>query len=169
MLFSSDKELFEYLHRIADLHPDEEVRISTYGMYLGISRGKDWSEKFPSMARTFIDRIRGEGRSLKLLVGVPSFVECRDGCPDCTEKYKEKLARFDETVSTLKLNAKFTLQHHLKMYAIGSIVILGGINLSGSEYTDAAVIVDSEAAVQLNEIFDNSWHLAQDDAYNSLL
>ncbi len=157
MLFINDKDLFDYLAELADKYPHEPIYISSYGMYLGISKGKDWHPIYPSEARTFIDKVQNRAEPPKILIGIRPYLECHKDCTDCRELYDKYIHRLNETVDTLELNTRFTDKHHLKMYVVGNIVILGGINLSGSGYTDAAVVVDSEAAQELIQLFVEEW------------
>lgn len=154
-IFNSNEEIFDYLLAYYKKFGGE-IRIASYGMYLNISKGKDWNEFYPSLTRAFFDYV--DTKQLKLIVGMPYFNECHEGCEHCKQKYEAVLERFKDTQEKLNLNIRYHDKSHLKLYNIGDLYIAGGINLSISGFADAAFIIDSQEQKEaLDELFNGVW------------
>lgn len=155
MLFRNTNELFSFLKEYY-LENGGKVDISTFGMYLGISKGKDWSNIYKNQVREFINVV--DKKDLRLILGLPAYVECKPNCMDCSKKYNEILERHIDTIKVLKLNCRVHPNLHLKMYRIGDLYISGGINLSASNNVDASfVIMDQEQKIFLRDLFEQIW------------
>jgi len=129
-----------------------KIRIASYGMYLGISKGRDWNNIYPSLTRKFFKEINKE--DLYLLVGLPYHKECHTGCEYCKMSHESVLERFNDTKEMLNLNIRYHKESHLKLYNIGELYIAGGINLTISGYADAAfVITDENQQEVLRELY----------------
>ena len=144
MRFFDAKNMFHFLKQEYKT-TKASVDIATYGMYLGISNGKDWQKSFPMVSRDFIDSINKE--KLRIVIGVPYYIECKPNCEDCKRKYNQQLDRINETVKMLNLDAKFSDKMHWKYYSIGKTVVCGGINLSDSDYADSSFTIDNPADI----------------------
>jgi hypothetical protein len=157
MLFTNPDSMFAFLKENYENNP-RPVSIASYNMYLGISNGKDWSKKYPSSARSFINVL--DPSHTRIILGIPPLVECKDDCADCRTKYNKLLQRFIDTKEELGMNLRFSNASHLKMYAIGNLVVSGGINLTTSEFTDATFTVDSGHVDPLMDLFNKHWKAA---------
>mgnify|MGYP001207973854 CR=1 FL=1 len=156
MIFKNTNELFTYLSWYYEQNGGK-VDISTFNMYLGISKGKDWSYRFYNPVREFINKVNKN--DLRLILGVPAYIECKHNCLDCKIKYNETIQRHIDTINILNLNVKIHQNLHLKMYRIGELYISGGINLSASDYLDASFIIkDQEQKDYLKKMFDDTWN-----------
>ena len=134
-----------------------KVDIATYSMYIGISKGHDNSFKYPSTVRNFINVI--EPTDLRIVVGLPYFMECKPDCMDCAIKYNTSLDRFVDTQQVLGMEMKFHSTTHFKFYQIGDRIFTGGINLTGSAWIDIAMeITDLKQKAELRGVFDKTWN-----------
>lgn len=155
-MFCNTEELFTYLADYYKQHGGK-VRIASYGMYVGISNGKDWSKVYPMAVRNFIDSLNKN--DLRLIVGLPYFTECKEGCEDCAINYNKTLDRHKETIEQLNINSRFHPQLHLKLYNIGDLYVCGGMNLGKSNFVDVSFIIEDKAQKQeLSKLFENTWH-----------
>lgn len=164
-------EFFIYLkQQVIDMNlsANSIIDISTYGMYLDISKGKDWSEVYgKSKAREFIDVVNKTSNISRLLIGLPYFMSCKVDCKDCIDNYNTRLDRVTETIDIIGLvNVKVNPASHLKYYRLDDRIFIGGINLSQSSYVDCAVeITDREAKIKLAKEFRNHW----DNSFNDII
>lgn len=155
-MFKNNEEIFDYLLAYYKKFGGK-IRIASYGMYLGISKGKDWNPIYPSMTREFIDYVNKD--DLRMIIGTPYKVECYKGCPHCEKKHQETIQRFKDTEFILGLkHMRLHPESHLKLYNIGDLYIAGGINLSLSGFADVAfIITDQEQKKALDKLFEEVW------------
>lgn len=177
MIFFEQGDFYRYLQKIYS--PGTPVRIMTFGMYLGISKGRDYTKPYvgsdkrgevrefkghPLSVRTFIDAIDRD--DLRMIVSIAPFQPCEEGCEACKLQYRKRLRRFRETRLRLDINTRYTGESHMKLYAVGNRVFTGGFNLSNSSWTDAVVEVEDERdKKQMLQVFDAEW----EQATNSVL
>ena len=159
-LFKDPDSMFTFLKENYLANP-RPVAISTYNMYLGISGGKDWSRRYPSTARSFMDCL--DPSHTRVLLGIPPFIECKEDCPECNTRYQKLLQRFRDTKEELGLDMRFSNSLHLKMYAVGSLVVSGGINLASSDFVDVTFTIDSEHTNSMLELFNLHWHASKQE------
>lgn len=119
-------------------------------------RGKRYDK---SSGRKFIDKALSMSDNVRLLVGMSYFMECKPGCQSCAKEYNMRVDRLTDTIRILDIpNVRVNAESHLKYYRIGKRVWIGGINLSGSKWTDVATeIYDEDAKEELNKIFNEHW------------
>lgn len=159
MRFFDAKSMFQFLKQ-EYMKTKSSVDIATYGMYLGISNGKDYQKSFPMASRDFIDSINKN--RLRIVIGVPYYVECKTNCADCKKKYNQKLDSIKETVDRLGIDAKFNDKMHWKYYSIGKKVVCGGINLSDSDFTDSSFTIDNDYDVNALKLqFETLWYRSE--------
>jgi len=155
-IFLNDDEMFGYLtRRINKKAPKlNKVDIASYGMYLGITEdGKDWSDKFPSAARDFINAVANTTH--RIIIGIPFFIECYIGCESCAFNYDKRLFRTSVTAKMLNLNIRYADKSHLKYYRVDDSLIIGGINLTQSGWVDMSVATKS--TMRTRSMFDRLW------------
>lgn len=164
MILLNSMELFTYLEKLVKDNPSATVDIASYNMYLSISKGTDWSIKYPSEVRTFINSITDKSK-LRMIIGVPQYYPCKIGCEDCRTNHNILLQRLRDSKSRLGLNLRYTDTNHLKYYRVGDRVFLGGINLSVSKFIDAVIeVTDEDDKNKLAELFEYTWNsLTTDD------
>ena len=167
MLFNNSKEMFIYL---LDYYKKNggPVEILTFGMYLGITKGKlkgegykDWQGIYPMDSRAFIEATKKE---LKTIVGMPFFIECKLDCKDCKIAYNKMIERHEATAEYIGLNIKYLGDMHMKMYRVGDLVVLGGMNLSDSDWVDCSLIANKEDGLRVTKLFKKLWEHADAEA-----
>lgn len=159
MNFKTSEQLFSYLLNI--YKPGDEVNISSYGMYLGVSKGIDWGDIYKTYVRDFINKVN-KGRT-KIIIGLPYYIECKPGCNDCKIKYNNVLKRHLDTSILLNLNIRYHSELHLKYYNIGDVHISGGFNLNESNYIDWCVLLNKTDGLDIKSIFNKTWRQANSD------
>jgi len=165
MLFNSPKDMFSYLENYY-MKNGGPVEILTFGMYLGISRGKsggdfkDWNNTFPMESRSFNETC---SKDLKLIIGTPFYDECKPNCEDCKKKYNSILERHEATVEYLDIDTKFQEDMHMKMYRVNDLVVLGGMNLSDSDWIDCCVVANKEDGERAINLFSKLWDGAENN------
>lgn len=158
-VFTNSAELFTFLEQVYE--PGLDVDIATYNMYLGISKGTDWSQRFPSPTRNFVNRVQKD--KLRILLGQPSFFECYPGCEHCRMRFEAGRQREVDTARMLGLRIRVHERLHLKYYRVGDLVIVGGINLGMSDALDASLIVtDWGQRAALIDLFEAAWNQSRD-------
>lgn len=177
MVFFDQDEFFQFL--LDQYDPGVPVRVMTFGLYLGISNGVDYtktnirSDKRGELreykgrhmpVRSFIDGI--DPNDLRIIVSIPPFSPCVEDCEPCKIKYRRRLRRLRETRLWLNIPMRYTGDSHMKLYAVGDRVFTGGFNLSGSTWTDAVVEVEDEKDKrQMLQVFDAEWEQATDSIW----
>lgn len=157
-IFLTSDELFNELRKA--YKPGMKVKIATYSMYIGISKGQDNSFKYPSKVRDFINAINPN--DLQIVVGLPYFMECTPGCMHCAIKYNQSLDRFVDTQEMLGMEMRFHSSTHFKYYQIGDRIFTGGINLTGSTWVDIALeITDLKQKQMLRQMYQKTYNGAQ--------
>jgi uncharacterized short protein YbdD (DUF466 family) len=167
MFFKTQDDTFKFLLQKLDELEDanEEVfcDIATFGYYLNIGAdGKDLNDQYPKLARDFIDRVKVH--NFRMLVGLPDYNSYDTICQKCPQQksiHNRKLIRFQQTANVLDLspNIRFKNQFHAKHYRLNDIVLVGGMNLSGSNYTDYCYLhTDEEDVVKMKAEFNYHWH-----------
>lgn len=157
-IFTTSDDLFTHLTKLAEKYAGGTIDIATYGMYVGITNGIDYSLSYPSAARTFLNTIVANETSHRILIGVPYFMECLKGCQNCASNYNRTLDRFEQTRSQLGLNIRYTDNLHLKYYRISTNYFAGGINLSTSKSVDFAMRVEGRIqTLKLGALFKRLW------------
>ena len=99
----------------------------------------------------FLDLVIKEGNST-ILVGT-SYNTCTPDCPHCIKKNVLKTIQYFNY--KFLYNVHFVKNVHLKLISRGDKGIVGGINLTGSGWTDAAVVVKNDNLLELNKHFDS--------------
>ena len=117
------------------------IRISSYGIFF----------KPDSLTREFLDLVIKEGNST-ILVGT-SYSTCTPDCPHCIKKNVLKTIQYFNY--KFFYNVHFVKNVHLKLISRGNKGIVGGINLTGSGWTDAAVVVknDNLLPIKISEFY----------------
>lgn len=161
------KHIVDRMKRSTTITKETPIDIATYGLYLDISKGKDWGEVYEkSTGRVFMDTALEMSDNVRLLVGMSYFMECKPNCIECAENYNMRVDRLTDTIDKLNIkNVRVNGESHLKYYRIGKRVWIGGINLSGSKWVDVATeIYDEDAKLELNKIFEDHWNNSDTDA-----
>lgn len=97
-----------------------------------------------------------KGKDAKVLVGIGSR-ECTEGCPHCRDNIEDKV----NGISTLRdylhpVELRAVADSHLKLVCTKKYSIIGGINMTGSGWADAAVKV--KTTPEIIQLFDESWN-----------
>lgn len=92
-----------------------------------------------------------------LLIGI-SFTECTPGCQNCIAKNKRKYAVTKEFADFAHFAVKITDKLHLKLVLTDKEVIVGGMNISDSGWSDSAVLIkDKKLIKEYKKHFENIW------------
>lgn len=141
-----------------------KVRISTYNLYTGISAtGSVVRATSTWDARRFMDVLNQPNKDVQILVGIPPFIECNEGCEHCKERRESLIQRIDFHRKIYNnIDFRFVNKHHMKLYFFDlydyDICFSGGVNLSNSSWSDILLeIPDPSASSELLEIFKASW------------
>lgn len=150
-------EVIQAANRAGSLEP---IHISTYTMYLGISKGKDHTEYYPAKARDLIN-ITKDRKNFRLLTGIPYKMKELENLPEYIEVYNTGIQRINDTINMLDLtNIRINPEVHLKYYRVGDRIWVGGMNLSSSSWLDTMVEVtgweEKKMLVDTFEVFWNS-------------
>lgn len=156
MIYFTAEKLFMELAEIVNENPNATVDVATYSLYLQISKNKDYSYHGNTPAREFIERINKD--NLRMVIGLPYYMECKPHCDDCARNYNHRVDRLEDTANALHLNARYHALTHLKYYRVGDRIFTGGINLTSSDWTDVAMeVTNEEEKAELQRIFDMTW------------
>jgi hypothetical protein len=156
MVFTSSETLFEYLTDMYLCQDNPSVDIATFGMYLGLSKGKDWHELYPVAPRKFIDIVNKS--NLRVLVGKPFLMTCTPNCKHCIKLYKDKQIEVDRTIKELAITAKKIDRFHMKMYRVGDVYVSGGINFGASNWIDVSFTIrDKSQKMAMQQLFNKVW------------
>lgn len=143
--FQTPDEFHDRLIELAKQGP-VSAQVGTYSVYAGIlTDGRDatkWGDKYKNPIHDLFDALAEAKCETQILVGVPNFPTCYDGCPNCKIKKFRMLKRFYLTSKRWPdFEWRFHDTSHLKLvnltYEDGSKVsVLGGRNLSCSSWED---------------------------------
>lgn len=151
-------EYYQALHNtMKDMRPDR-VTISTFGLYAGVTTYGDDVRKVynqPNYTATFLDRLVNLGVETEIVVGVPEFHVCVEGCKHCVKKWNNSLKRYYYTVRKWpEINWVFVRWNHLKCVIFekdGNYrVFCGGRNLSESTFSDVMLYLPNS---DVNSLF----------------
>lgn len=136
--------------KLLDLAKDSgHVVLTSFNMYAGITTdGKDWSEIYPSKTRDFLEALPCDS---EVIVCPPPLIFCDKDkqCPHCKLKYISTLTRMIRTVEVFHyLNWRISKRSHTKCYlfdtADGVQTVLGGFNLTSSDYKDLGILLEPD-------------------------
>jgi len=160
----------------------DQVLISTYGIYAGITHyGQDLngqSSKYTAYAKEFLDSLIGVSK-VNIVVGLYPYSSCKGTvrCVYCESRYVRGLLRLSshkDHFSSFKWRVK--PNNHLKsVLAIKDNSfegIVGGRNLSDSNWNDLTFRLEPEDAKEVFKMVIPIWKEAEDltdDILNSLL
>jgi hypothetical protein len=162
ILFNSIDELYSFIGSEHRKRPTAAIDIVTFSLYAGFSKGRDWSTLYPSQVRRLVDEINKS--VLRIVVGIPNFVPCKPDCGDCKKVYKNRIDSLVETKKALSMNIRFIKDCHMKMYRIGPVYVVGGMNLTGSRSIDIAMTVEDKGMIKLLQAkFDSIWSAAKEE------
>lgn len=129
-----EKHLYDILEN------DTNIDISTFGVSAKVLKG-------------YSKKVR------RLLVGT-SYSLCHSSCTVCEEKASTRHEFLTSYLSNFS-SARLVENVHMKMVISDQRAIVGGINLTGSEWEDAAFVVTTELS-ELRERFDEVYTKAKD-------
>jgi len=117
-----------YLKTIAEISKDQELLISTYGISID----------------NRIDSILKNSSSFKIIVGLYDRY-CFPGCEHCANNINNKKKELFQYQQTYGFDNIIGVQHlHKKIVISNNTVIIGGFNLTGSDFIDNAIAIYSK-------------------------
>lgn len=157
MIFFDAQCLFDFLRERYEQYGGE-VDIATYGITLfeeNASFGKT-----ASAAMKFMDSLRGGRIDVRVLVGLEPIKRFRNASYGLREmEHRKKVREVLEIGQRYDICCLPTQKSHLKMYRIGDLYVLGGINLGNSTWADSAVVLErQEDKEEAQSVFDAMWH-----------
>ncbi len=88
----------------------------------------------------------------RILVGT-AYRLCQPGCKACIAANQKRSVRLSAYIGTHKIRVYDNL--HLKYFARGTKAIIGGMNLTGSSYSDMALMIGNVVTIaEMNSHFD---------------
>jgi len=174
-MFITQKDHNQYLKKLIIEKPDE-VMIATYNIYAGILHdGEDahsWGEKYHSDAHEILDMLC-DCKRVRIIVGTPPLSLCKAGCEDCIAKqYKSATRLSKHALKWPKYQWKYTGDFHLKCYLFKKDGIMkgviGGRNLSDSNWVDVTFNIDDKHCKVIEYLFNQSWDKSTDITIENL-
>lgn len=169
MVFITWEQHLEYLKKLTTENP-QRVAIATFNVYAGVLHdGADvteWGEKYSNDAHQLLDLIKPV-KDVRILVGMPPLILCKKGCMECIEKHYKWSMRLDQHAQKWpKFQWKYAEDFHLKCYLFdyGTTIkgVIGGRNLSPSNWVDVTIALDNSRCKVLMALFDKVWKIALD-------
>lgn len=135
----------------------ESVFISTFGLFAGIkSDGTNLAAidyKYGGEIYDLLDAV--STKKSMILVGMPTFIECKIACEDCLQKHINACDRIGATANHWPtIRWRFIHNMHAKYYGfirdgMPHNSIMGGRNLTGSSWDDISVIMQADVTLEL--------------------
>jgi hypothetical protein len=161
MLILETSRYWDTLTREVSKGPDE-VLLATYGLWTGIKGGR---LAYPNGAANFLTNCpKGNCNEIRTraIIGLPMFIQCKPGCPECIANEEKYRARIDEHINywhnfSWKVVDEFHLKAVLFRHGTKWSGWGGGRNLSGSKWVDVSVKLSATDAKQLADAFLIMW------------
>ncbi|MCI8538609.1 MAG: hypothetical protein HFF18_08140 [Oscillospiraceae bacterium] len=157
MIFFDANCLFRFLREQYEQYGGD-VDIATYGITLFEEKAS--FGKTASAAMEFMDSLRGGRIDVRVLVGLEPVKRSRNASYGLREmEYRKKIREVLEIGYQYDICCLPTQKSHLKMYRIGDLYVVGGINLGNSTWADSAVVLErQEDKEAVQSVFDGMWH-----------
>ena len=161
-IYLGNSNFFEHLKNEYEAqyeeNPNITVDIATSALYLGISKGTDWSVYYDKSAdRLFYDKVLSNGTPLRLLVSIPYKFICKEGCKHCISLYNQKLDRIKDTIKLLHIeNVKFSSESLLNYYRIGNQSYLGSTSSNSNQLITGCTSVPNPD--MLSQFYEFLWN-----------
>lgn len=148
MVINSYEEYMETCIKILNSSRGK-VRVSTFNLFVN----DDLTKRFLKMIPAKSD----------FIVGI-NYTMCEQGCSVCTAKAINKsnyLFKMKEMYGFA-----ITEKHHMKYFQRGNLALIGGFNISGSGYTDMAILIEDKQKIkEMNSIFDIAYKEVKNDLH----
>lgn len=157
MVFFDAQSLFNFLREQYE-KKECPVDIATYG--ISLFEEKTPYGSFESSAMKFMNCLRGGATDVRVLVGLQPIKKFRNSTYGMRElEYRKMVRRVLEIGEEYGICCLPTQKSHLKMYRIGDLYVVGGINLGNSYWTDCSVVVENQDDKdEMQYVFDAMWH-----------
>lgn len=143
MLLTTFNEFIDCALDIVD--SNVECRVSSY----------NWAYYAPDDSRVSQFTRAISCQKVKVLIGAGSR-ECSPGCVACQTATAKKLQGLYALQERMRpAEVKVVSDLHLKLVCSSKYTIIGGINMTGSGWVDAAVRV--KTTKEIRQLFDNAW------------
>lgn len=161
--FSDYQSLVQFIIDSCSSRHIESVRLSTYGMYVGILHtGEDVSEKYPMDSRVLLDYLDTNHTRFKtrILIGKTFEKPCREGCLSCRNNFEKNRMRLDKTLEAFPhVNFHISDASHAKTtlidFSYKRIAIFGGFNLSTNALNDNCIAIETQDGSKFKEVSDS--------------
>jgi len=179
-MFITAEDHIKYLHELISQRP-KNVYIATFNIFAGIMfDGADinnWGAKYNNEMHGVLDNLQDSRANTRILVGIPDLIPCRPGCESCLEKYVKLLTRTLKHAEKWAFNWKYVERFHMKSYIFdyGDTIkgVVGGRNLTTSNYADLTFKIGADKCKVIRHIFnrhwDNSKEITQENINNTIL
>lgn len=131
-----------YIQTVKNIIKEEEglIRISSYNYY---------SAEMNKILEQFT------WQDMKFMIGMNTH-PCSESCSVCSEKILKTKARL--AFPHFYYKAKISPKLHMKYFSRGNQAIIGGMNLTNSDYADLSYVVTKKSQIKLlNEHFDQTY------------
>ena len=140
-LIIDNKDHFKVLFETVKKNKPSKCYISTFNIFAGITHdGKDVVEDYhyENISHDFLELLRNLKVKTEIVVGLPYFMECRKGCPDCLNEYQKRTRRIYKHFDKWPEFKWKALEFHHSKYILFSpkYSFIGGRNLTSSNYND---------------------------------
>jgi len=150
------------LKELVELKPNA-LTVVSYGLYAGVlDDGRDahaWGKKFASNTHLFLDSLKDIPTTIT--VGLPPPSNCSKKasivpCPHCQQNYLKGLRRmWHHQKAWSNITWKVCVESHMKAYVFSyprkTVAIVGGRNLTDSNWHDFTMEVVGEKAEQIRD------------------
>ena len=168
MLITTEDHI-NHLHKLINDKP-KNVYIATFNIYAGILFDGDdvnnWGDKYKNEVHGVLDHLQESGANTKILVGIPGLIVCKSGCEDCLTKHLKVLTRLQKHAEKWPFDWRYTEEFHLKSYIFdyGKKLsgVVGGRNLSPSNWVDLTFKIGADRCRVIKHIFNKEWEKAKE-------
>jgi hypothetical protein len=153
-----------HLAELISQGPDS-VSIATYNIYAGILHdGNDvheWGPKYRNEVHEILDALN-KLKNVRILVGIPPLILCKEGCEDCVQKHYKWVRRFlAHTQKWKNIEWRYVENMHLKCNIFEfngkRKGVVGGRNLSASNWIDLSFKITDIRCKVVAYIFNKIW------------
>lgn len=161
-VLKTDTDFHWKMKEILDQNP-LFVAASSFGIYAGLSKNKDWHQlggKFKSPIRRFLDEVNRRKIPAYLIIGPTIGEECSVDCPHCAERNNlRRLSLIQHVEQFPNIEILIVDKWHAKMVFTEKSAIIGGRNLSSSDWNDLSFYTEDPSVIsELNEYFFTQWN-----------
>lgn len=154
MLLDTPELYYQAMKILCD--KSNESIITSFGVFCGFTIDNDFSDRFTSEDRKFIDSI-SNNNNVSIIVGTGGFTPCKKGCDQCGISYARRTLRIErhrQEYPNLNWYICESLHSKVATFRVDDkfIAIIGSRNFTGSVNKEMAIIINDQKTAK--ELFD---------------